>query len=281
MSDATETTAPAPWKGRLSLAALRLCAALPLPWALAVGRLLGRLMWRFAKRNRLFVECNLALCLPELSAPELSAPEREALGREAMENLGMTFAEAAAFWLWPKHKLDRIPVDVVGGELLERALAAGRGVLIALPHLGAWELINPYLIARAPFVAMYRPSRLPELDAVMRESRERLGARLVPAGPGGVKSLMKHLNAGGLSIILPDQEPELSGGVFAPFFGMQALTATLYSRLLHKTGATPLLAFVERRCVSGTYRIHFRAAPEAIGDPDPLVAASAVNRGEE
>ena len=102
------TTAPAPWKGRLSLAALRLCAALPLPWALAVGRLLGRLMWRFAKRNRLFVECNLALCLPELSAPE-----REALGREAMENLGMTFAEAAAFWLWPKHKLDRIPVDVV------------------------------------------------------------------------------------------------------------------------------------------------------------------------
>lgn len=277
MAEPADNNRPAAWKGRAALGALRLCACLPLSRAQALGRFLGAVMWRFARRTRLFAECNLALCLPELSETE-----REALARESLAHLGMAFTEAGALWLWPQERLARIPCSTVNEELLDAALAAGRGVLIALPHLGAWEFLNPYLIARGvPFMAMYRPARLPELDGLMRGARERMGATLVPANAGGVKALMRHLAQGGLSVILPDQEPEASGGVYAPFFGLSALTATLYSRLLAKTGAAPLFAYVERRAGAAGYRVHFHAAPAGLADADPVVAAAALNRGVE
>ncbi|MBI2381797.1 MAG: lysophospholipid acyltransferase family protein [Gammaproteobacteria bacterium] len=265
----------AAWKDLLATGLLKAFSRLPLGAAQALGRVMGRLAWHFAAKTRSDTLCNLALCLPERSAAE-----RQALARAALEHMGMSFAEAGALWLWPAERVQAIPYEVVGEELLDAVLNQGRGVLIALPHLGAWEFINPYLVRRAPFMAMYRPAKLPRLDALMRAARERLGASLVPANAGGVKALMRHLSAGGVSILLPDQEPEPSGGVFAPFFGQTALTPTLYARLVQKTGAAPIFAAVER-LERARYRLHFRAAPAGIADADPLLAATALNAGIE
>ncbi len=65
-----EPARPAPWKGYLALGLLRLCAALSLPAAQALGRGLGRLIWRFAGKTRAVVDCNLAACFPELSVAD-------------------------------------------------------------------------------------------------------------------------------------------------------------------------------------------------------------------
>lgn len=278
MSEATNSKRAAPWKGRLALALLKGCARLSLTQAIRLGRGLGLLMWLFARQSRAVVQCNLALCFPEKSARE-----RRALAREAMQGVGATFTEAGALWLWPKHKLDAIRCEVVGGELLEAALVSGRGVLIALPHLGGWEFFNRFLLERTPrFMAMYRPAKIPALDKLMRQARERMGAALVPASAAGVKALMKHLSQGGVSVVLPDQEPaDRASGVFAPFFGLPALTMTLYSRLLGKTGALSLLAFVERLADGAGYRVHIHAAPAGIDAACPLTAATALNAGVE
>ncbi|MEO8010440.1 MAG: lipid A biosynthesis acyltransferase, partial [Dokdonella sp.] len=70
-------------------------------------------------------------------------------------------------------------------------------------------------------------------------------------------------------------------GVFAPFFGIEALTMVLVPRLAERTGAIVLFAFAERLTDGAGFRIHIVPAPEGIADADLRVACSALNRGIE
>ena len=81
--------------------------------------------------------------------------------------------------------------------------------------------------------------------------------------------------------MLPDQEPRYGAGIFAPFFGMQAYTMVLLSRLAHKTSATVLTSGLERLPEGRGYRAHVQPLEPAVYDEDPVVSASAANRGVE
>jgi len=71
---------------------------------------------------------------------------------------------------------------------------------------------------------------------------------VVPTDASGIRALYQALGRGEAIAVLPDQQPkeEGSAAVFAPFFGQEALTMTLLSRLARKTGAAVLYVFVER-----------------------------------
>ena len=69
--------------------------------------------------------------------------------------------------------------------------------------------------------------------------------------------------------------------MFAPFFGYPALTMVLINRLARKTGAPVVFTYVERLPAAGGYRMSFLPAPEGIDDPDPEIAAAALNLGVE
>ena len=81
-------------------------------------------------------------------------------------------------------------------------------------------------------------------------------------------------------MILPDQEPLKKYGVTAPFFGVPALTMTLVSRILRRTGARALYVFAERR-PAGRFRVRFLEAPDGLDDADETAAAERLNRGVE
>ena len=102
----------------------------------------------------------------------------------------------------------------------------------------------------------------------------------MPSDAGGVRSLYQTLREGGVVAILPDQEPGAGGGVFAPFFGIEAQTMLLLSRLARKTGAAVFFGYCER-LPGGRYRMRFHAAGPDIADSDPRTAATALNRGVE
>ena len=57
---------------------------------------------------------------------------------------------------------------------------------------------------------------------------------LVPTNVRGVAALLKALQRGEMTAILPDQQPPAAGGEFALLFGSQALTVTLPHNLLKK-----------------------------------------------
>lgn len=254
---------------------LWLCARLPIRWAQALGGFLGRVGWLLPGRFRSVTLDNVNRCFPELASGE-----RRRLARHSLVETGRATAEAGALWSWPVERLVELEESVVGAELLEEALASERGTILLLPHLGNWEVFNHFLMRRAPFAALYRAPRVAELAELMRRARERTGCRMVPATRAGLKDLYRWLGGGGLTVILPDQEPLKKHGVFAPFFGVPALTMTLVGRLARRLDPHLLYGFAERR-PGGRFRIHFRPAPTGLDDPHPETAAARLNLGVE
>jgi KDO2-lipid IV(A) lauroyltransferase len=263
-----------PVLSRIVLGVGRLSSALPLGWSRRLGRAAGAVLWRSPNTLRRVVELNLKLCFPDM--PE---PDRSRLGRRALAENAATMVELTSVWRWPVERLDGLNDGVENWRLYEQAVDRGRGVLLLVPHLGNWEYLNVVLAGHTRPVALYRPPRIAELDGFVRRARERTGAVMVPASASGMRPILKTLRGGGTVIVLPDQEPMRPHGVHAPFFGVPALTMTLVSKILRRTGSEPLLVTSER--VPAGFRTRFRHPPDGLDDPDDVAAAASLNRGVE
>ena len=256
--------------------AIAAIAALPLGLARAAGVAFGVLCWLLPTRLRRFSRLNLSWCFPDLPAGE-----RSRLLRRSLIETGRFYAEGGALMRWPAERLDRLVASTEGEELLDEALARGRGAVLLLPHLGNWELFNHHLMMRSrPFAALYRAPRVAELERFLVDARERHGCTMVPATAHGLRLLYRELGKGGLVLILPDQEPVRASGVFAPFFGVPALTMTLVARLLRKFGAPVLVGWALREA-DGRFTMHFRKASPELANEDPVAAATALNHEVE
>ncbi len=252
-------------------------AALPLPVIRSLGRFGGNLAFRFADTERRNAEVNLRLCFPELSAPERTLMLRDAL----RENMTTLLEMPKAWHKGPDYWAPRI--DVNGADdAIRTHLAQGKGLILAAPHLGSWEVGSTWISTIAPTTTLYRPPRRSALEAIMVRGRSQSGAKLVPTTPTGVKALYRALTDGEMVAILPDQQPKEAGaaGVFGPFFGHPALTMTLVSRLARKTGAPVMFLFLARQS-GGGYRWHYLDAHPAIAAADSATAVAALNRGVE
>ena len=119
-------------------------------------------------------------------------------------------------------------------------------------------------------------------DPIIKNARERSGAKLVPTDVLGIKQLYKTLQSGNIIGILPDQEPDSKkGAVFAPFFTVPALTMLLVNRLVRRTGAKVVFCYAERLAAGRGFHIHFRSAADGISAADPELAARTLNLGVE
>ena len=213
----------------------------------------------------------------------MPAGERRRFVRRALIENACTLLESPRAWLRdPERLLARIdPQD--GEARIRAALARGKGLIFAAPHLGNWEMGVHFLTRTTPTTVLYRPPRQEVLESVMVQGRGRDQARVVPTDAGGIRALYQALGRGEAIAVLPDQQPKEEGraAVFAPFFGVPALTMTLLPRLARKTGAAVLYVFVERLPWGRGFRMHWLDGPEGIADADPVVAATALNRGVE
>lgn len=257
-------------------ALLRALARLPLPVLHGVGAAVGLAVDLFPNRQRYITESNLALCFPELSDRE-----RRRLRRRTLVETGKTVAESLAIWLGDSGRVLNMVKAVSGKEAIDAAMAEGKGVIFAGPHLGAWELVGLYASVRWPITILYRPPGAALVDAMMGMGRGRLGATLVPTDSSGVRRLLQALRRGQIAGILPDQDPHDPEGLFAPFFGIAANTISLLSRLAAKSGAPVFVVYAERLPRGRGYRMHFIPAGPEINDADAERSAAALNRAVE
>jgi KDO2-lipid IV(A) lauroyltransferase len=84
---------PRYWPTWCFVAWLRLSAALPLEWSLAVHRIGGRALYALARRQRHVARRNLEICFPQLTPAE-----REHLLKRQFESVGMSIGEIAFAW---------------------------------------------------------------------------------------------------------------------------------------------------------------------------------------
>jgi len=272
----------ADFAGRALHALAAVPGALPLAWQRALGRGFGRVVRWLDLREARIARRNLELLgVPEAGREGLVSAILEATGANLMETLRV----------WTHGRADNLALvrAVRGRELLEAALAQGRGAIVAAPHYGNWELLNQWLASHTPLAILYAPPESAIGDAFLRQVRadDANAARVtqVRAEGPGVRQLFKLLKDGGVVGILPDQQPKRGDGEFAPFFGVPALTMTLLGRLAHRTGAAVVFAYCERiddgHDGKPGFALHIDAAPEAVGDADPAVAVTALNAALE
>ncbi|KRB11483.1 lauroyl acyltransferase [Lysobacter sp. Root690] len=259
-----------------------LLGRLPWSWQRRLGDAIAALWLRRDARESRVVRVNL-----ELAYPGLPPAERAQWQRAIMRTTARQAVETVRLWTRPHAENLRLLREQHGTELFDAAVASGKGLIVAAPHYGNWELLNQWLASRTPLAILYRPPESAIGEAFLNLVRADTDAERVTqvrAEGAAVRQLWKRLNAGGVVGILPDQQPKAGDGEFAPFFGVPALTMTLLGRLAERTGATVLFAYCERIGTDADplgFALRIEAAPDGIADPDPQRACVALNAAVE
>src|SRR3954469_23284054 len=198
------------WPVALLYGSLRAAGLLPLRVVHGFGAVLGHVLWLLHGRTRRIAERNLSLVLTQNGAEH-----RQKIAHASLVETGKAMAEIATVWgRSPEHALGLIR-EVRGEALFHAARAKGRGLIIAAPHLGCWELLNYWLAARSPLSIVYRPPRQPSIEPLLLTVRGTLPVEQLRSAGAGVRALYRRLEAGGVVGILPDQRPKQGEGVLA------------------------------------------------------------------
>jgi KDO2-lipid IV(A) lauroyltransferase len=94
-----------------------------------------------------------------------------------------------------------------------------------------------------------------------------------------VKAVFKALKRNGFTAVLPDHVPDTSGGIMAPFFGINTLTGTMVPKLVQRTGARAVMMYCMRK--GDGFEIFFEAPDPDIYTDNLAMATAAMNRSVE
>lgn len=240
-----------------------------------VAPVLAAMVWYSVPRLRRTTRINLSVVYPHLSPQE-----RYRIGRASMVNYARGVFEAGMLWYWPVERIRSLFDESEGIEILEAAISRGKGLIVAIPHCGSWEMLNLFLHTKGKAAVLYKPTKYPELDEMLQEKRRRGGAEMIPVTRAGLRRMFQILKDGSFVALLPDQEPSAGNGEFAPFFGVEALTGVLLPRMARRTGAPVVFSFCER-LKGGRYRVHIFKPDDSIYSEDMREALTAVNQSIE
>lgn len=161
--------------------------------------------------------------------------------RRVFTNYGRYWAEI--FWARPRrraHILRRTAVD--GLHHLHDALDTGRGVILALPHVGNWEAAGLRASAEDARVLAVAEElgneRIVQWFIRMRNLME-IDVLVARRGSRVTAELLKRLQAGGV-VALPSDRDIKGRGVEVEFFGERTTLPAGPSALAERTGAVLL-----------------------------------------
>jgi len=260
------------FKGAIVVGYLRLFARLPWRTVQGLGSMIGWLMWKLPNRSREVARTNLQKCFPELSPAELDT----LLGR-TLRQTGMTFTESACAWIWPAEKTLGLVRQVEGLEVLQEALASGKGVVGITSHLGNWEVLNHFYCDQCKPIIFYRPPKLKAVDELLQRQRVQLGNRVAPSTREGILSVIKEVRRGGAVGIPADPEPSEGSGIFVPFFATQALTSKFVPGMLAGGKAVGVFLHALRLEDGSGYKVVLEAAPDGMYSEDAETGVAAMS----
>jgi KDO2-lipid IV(A) lauroyltransferase len=256
-------------------ALFHLLAWLPLGALQALGAFAGWLSWISNSARRRIALRNLERCMPQLGGAE-----RERMARAALAHEFMTYIETIRVWLGPSQQIRNAVKEWRGLDVLDRAFAQNKGVILLTLHQGAFEAIAIPMSERYPFCGLYKPQR-GIFNELSIKGRTRFGGQLRETQAGVRKQSLELLAQGMGVYFMPDHDPPEGRGVFVPFMGRTAHTPTLVAKLAHESGSPVVYMFGERLPHARGFIAHFIDAPEDISSGDVIEASTAMNRGLE
>lgn len=208
---------------------------LPEPAMRRTGERLGWLLSFVARDRMALLERHIGRVVPD------SGGDLTRLARGMFSSYGRYWAEV--FWIRPRRKAEFVATARVEGlDNIQAAKATGRGIVLALPHLGNWEAAG----AKAedvgiPVLAVAESLPNPMITDWFIDVRNQMGIDVVLTGRGHrvTPALVERLEAGGTVALLADRD--LSGrGIEVEFFGERTTIPAGPVTLADRTGAVLL-----------------------------------------
>jgi len=230
---------------------IKLAGIMPRPVARAMGIGLGRLAYLLHHRLRRTGLRNL-----ELAFPGMPLAERERLLRGELDNLGRLLAE---FCLFPRYNLKNLSQVAVydGLENYQAAKARGKGVLFLTAHFGGWEIGSfMHSLHGYPMRVVIRELDNPYLNRLVERYRT-LHGNATFGKQEFARGLLAAMHAGETVGLLMDTNMTPPQGVFVPFFGVSACTASGLARVALRTGGAVIPAFTIWDKELRKYRVRF------------------------
>ncbi|MBC8364735.1 MAG: phosphatidylinositol mannoside acyltransferase [Actinobacteria bacterium] len=224
------------------------------PWRMgeAASRGLGRIAGRFGPDRRRTVERHVR----RVQGTDLTGGDL----RRAVDDV---FASYANYWFQslrlPAMDPDEIDAGFTeeGFEHVVEAQESGRGVIIAMPHLGGWEWAGSWVsrVVEYPVAAVVEPLEPPELFEWFRDYRRSYGIEVIALGPDAGGEVQRALHDGAVVVLLSDRHVGGSG-VDVEFFGEVTTLPAGPALLALRTGAAliPATAYIRRHGCHGVAR---------------------------
>ncbi len=150
------------------------------------------------------------------------------------------FASYARYWMESLRLPRMTPAEVDAGftieglEHIRAALDAGTGAILALPHVGGWEVGGSWFVRQGfPLTVVVEALKPPELFTWFADLRRSQGFTVIPLSKSAGISVVRALRANQIVALVSDRDIA-GGGVEVDFFGERTTLpggpATLASR---------------------------------------------------
>ena len=220
----------------LAVSLLAVLGRLPLTLVFRLGGAFGLLAWAVLPGYRRLVRRNLEIAF----GATMSAGEIRRLVRLHFYTLGANLLSVPRLARMPEAAVQE-RVDLIGLPGLRAALDRKEGVVMAINHIGNWELYAQLIgrVRDVPVGAIFQSQRNKYLNRLIDRDRRRLGLETFDRRKGylGAVDLVQR---GGILAILVDQHAG-DGALWTPLFGRLASTSTLAGIIAQSTGA-PLVS---------------------------------------
>lgn len=265
---------PLTWPAWLIVGLLWSITRLPMKTQFAIGRGVGKLLFKFAPKMLKTTEINVKMCFPDLTPVE-----QQALIKKNIESLGIALIETAMAWWLSEKRLQKCNIQITGKHYADEAFTKGKGIILVGPHFLCLEMVGRLLGTRYDFATMFRPHKKKILGHIQKKFRERY--RIKQIARQHMRELLRTLDNNMAVWYAYDVDGGEKRSVFAPFFGIQTASLTALSRVAKMTDAAIIPVMFYRVDDPWGYHIILDAPIENFPSEDFVEDAARLNHSLE
>ena len=212
-------------------------------WSAAARRWLadriGDLAVLAVARRRRIADANLRACFPDLGEAE-----RRGILRRMFRNVARGALDHGVLWRAPADEIRQF-VRAEGMEYLRSP--ANRPLLMLAPHFVGLDAGGARIALEFRAVSIYARQSNPVWDRWLAFGRARFNEPLLVARGGAeLRTALRAMQSGLPFYYLPDMDTGDSNSIFVPFFGVDAATLPMVSRIARMIGAKVVMTVTEQ-----------------------------------
>lgn len=230
---------------------------------------------RDSKRRRMVLR-NLALCFPQLDERQ----RRALLWRHTRVVMHVFLGFGQLLLRSPRY-LQR-QFDIEGLDIVEREVAAGRGIILLTPHSLALEYAGQCLSIDHPMLTIVRVHHKNDLlDWLVTRFRDRYAQGGIFGQNASMRAVIRAVRAGKWLYYLPDDDRAIDVNLFAPFYGIQKSSVPTLGRLARSCDAAVIPLMTAWSPERLRFSVKFLPRLDTLTGDDLLHDATEVNRAIE